>query len=115
MKKTIRLTESDLIRLVKRVIQEQNITQGTDSIGGKYNISSPFKVNQTFKGQRDVDNQIYTLTVTKVGQGWITARIDGPGSYEGRPLKGLEPELSTNIPGEVSGNMKMGTFKIIKK
>ena len=114
MAKIIKLTESDLRRIVKKVIKEQNITKGVNSIGKEYNIDSPYKTGQILMGKRSTDNQNYKIQVVKVGQGWISAKISGPGTYQGKPIASGEWELTTNVPGQVSGNMEMGTFKIIK-
>ncbi len=90
-------------------------TQGTNTAGQKYDITSPFKVGQTFKGKRSIDGQIYTITVAQVGQGYIAGKIVGPGTYNEQPLNGKEAwELNTNTPGVVSGNNEMGTFTIVK-
>jgi hypothetical protein len=114
MGKTVRLAESDLIKIVNRVIREQNMSQGIDSGGDKYNISSPYKVGQTLKGRRSTDGKVYTLKVVKVGQGWAAFEINGPGRYENLPINYGSHELTTKTPGELSGNMEMGTFKIVK-
>jgi hypothetical protein len=90
-------------------------TQGTNSIGQKYDITSPFKVGQTFKGKRSIDGKIYTITVAQVGQGYIAGKIVGQGTYNEQPLNGnFAWELNTNTPGVVSGNNEMGTFTIVK-
>jgi hypothetical protein len=96
--------------------QEQTYTtKGTNTGGQQYDIKSPFKVGQTFKGKRSIDGQIYTITVAQVGQGFIAGKISGPGTYNNQPLKGREAwELNTNTPGVVSGNNEMGTFTIVK-
>jgi hypothetical protein len=94
---------------------QTNTTQGTNTAGQKYDITSPFKVGQTFKGKRSIDGQIYTITVAQVGQGYIAGKIVGPGTYNNQPLKGRDAwELNTNTPGVVSGNNEMGTFTIVK-
>jgi len=77
-----------------------------------------YKVGQVLKGMRDKDNQTYEIRITQlVNDGsHIVAKIKGPGSYEGKALDGQygSYELNTNVPGELSGNMEMGTFKIVK-
>ena len=90
---------------VKPLLHEQNSNQ-------------TYKVGQVLKGMRDKDNQTYEIRITQlVNDGsHIVAKIKGPGSYEGKALDGQygSYELNTNVPGELSGNMKMGTFKIVK-
>lgn len=64
MKKIIRLTENDLARIIRRVIQEQTST-------------SQYQINQVYEGIRvpqgknvpqdlDSKNQKYTLTIGEV-------------------------------------------------
>ena len=104
MKKVVRLTESELIRLVKRVIKEQS--------------SRPkYEVNQVYEAIRSIDNKKYTIKVKTVGDGWIMAEIDGPGTYKNAPfgVYGWEYELNTITPGELSGNMEMGDFTQLKR
>jgi len=115
MSKIIRLTESDLIRLVKRVIKEQD-----NSVDGEYDYSRD-KVNNTFykvgtvlKMKRSIDGQIYTVTIQQTTPNYIIASIDGPGTYKGRPLKNAGYELTGNSLGQLSGNMQMGTFIPVK-
>jgi len=79
--------------------------------------SSQYKVGQVIKALRDKDNQMYTLKVSQVvpDATHIAATISGPGKYEGKALDGKFPwELNIRVPGELSGNMEMGTFKIQK-
>ena len=89
-------------------------TKGTNTRGEQYDIKSPFKVGQTIKGKRSIDGQIYTITVGRVGQGFIYGKIVGPGTYNNKPLKDDSWELNTNTPGVLHGNDEMGTFTIVK-
>jgi hypothetical protein len=115
MKKIIRLTESDLIKLVKRVIKEQD-----NSVDGGYDTSRD-KVNNTFykvgtvlKMKRSVDGQIYTVKIKQTAPSYLIASITGPGEYNGYPLKDSGYELSGNSLGQLTGNMAMGTFIPVK-
>jgi hypothetical protein len=100
MKKIIRLTESELVKMVKKIINEQP--------------SEPkYKVGQTFNVLRDKDNQRYTITLMKVGSNWVSGKVVGPGKYGGNDLRnGIELELNLE-PDGFSGNMELGKFKII--
>ena len=105
-KKVIRLTESELMRYIQKIISEQS-------------TSSPYRVGQVLQGERDLDNQMYTIKITRCGDGWVMAKIKGPGSYEqgGKqyPMNGNgEYELNSYTPGKLSGNSNMGEFTIIK-
>jgi hypothetical protein len=99
----------------KPLVSEQTYTtKGTNTRGEQYDIKSPFKVGQTIKGKRSIDGQIYTITVGRVGQGFIYGKIVGPGTYNNKPLKDDSWELNTNTPGVLHGNDEMGTFTIVK-
>lgn len=104
MKKILKLTESDLVRLVKKIINEQETT-------------SFYKVGETYSATRSVDGKQYTIKVIKVGQnGWIYGYVIGPGTYEGKNLKnGIKLELSTDSQNELSGNRELGKFTNLKK
>ena len=101
MKKVIRLTESELVRIVKKVIAEQNSNQS-------------YKVGQILNATRSKDGKQYQIKVIQlVNDGkQLVAQIKGPGTYGGQKLDGGSWELKTEIPGELSGNSEMGTFKI---
>ena len=103
MKKVIRLTESELIRIVKKVIAEQNSNQS-------------YKVGQILNATRSTDGKQYQIKVIQLTNdgGSVVVKITGPGTYQGKKLDGVSGswELNTNIPSELSGNSEMGTFKI---
>jgi hypothetical protein len=78
---------------------------------------SQYKVGQVLNAKRDVDGQMYTIKIRTVGSGYVVADINGPGQYEGQPLKGTSPagyELNSRTPGVLGGNTQMGTFTITK-
>jgi len=105
MKKIIRLTENDLSRIIKRVIQEQT-------------APSQYKVGQILNMKRSTDGEFYTIKIREVGDGYVMADIKGQGSYDsegqykGNPLQRTSPyKLSSVKPGELSGDSEMGTFR----
>ena len=102
MKKIIRLTENDLARIIRRVIQEQT-------------SPSQYKVGQILNNmRRSTDGQMYTIKIKEVGDGYVMADINGFGQYNGKPLKGTTLtgyELSSVKPGELSGDSEMGIFR----
>ena len=76
-----------------------------------------YKVGQVMKALRDKDNQMYTIKVSQIVPDGthIVASIQGPGTYEGKPINGKGIyELNANTPGELAGNMEMGIFKLQK-
>jgi hypothetical protein len=75
--------------------------------------SNPFKVGQTVKAIRDKDNKVYTIQIAQIGGSYVGGKIMGPGKYQDQPLDGkVVYELTSNKPGQLSGNMDMGIFKI---
>ena len=75
--------------------------------------SNPFKIGQTIKGIRNVDQKPYTIQIVNLGGAYVVAKITGPGLYGGQPLDGkVSYELTSNEPGQLSGNQEMGVFKI---
>jgi hypothetical protein len=106
MKKIIRLTENDLARIIRRVIQEQT-------------SPSQYKVGQILNNmKRSTDGEFYTIKIREVGDGYVMADIKGQGSYDsegqykGNPLQITNPyKLSSVKPGELSGDSEMGTFR----
>jgi hypothetical protein len=119
MKKVVRLTEADLVRIVKRVIKEQ--TNSTNV---------PLNLNSTYEAIRSTDNQKYQITpkeiYTQPNSGYIgyMANIVGPGSYQGHKLTvdGTEKcyskgcyDLTQDKTNVVGGNTEMGDFTITRK
>ena len=105
MKKIIRLTENDLARIIRRVIQEQT-------------SPSQYKVGQILQSKRSTDGKFYTIKIREVGDGYVMADINGQGSYDSEgqykenPLQITNPyKLSSVKPGELSGDSEMGTFR----
>ena len=74
-----------------------------------------FTSGQTLKAKRSTDGQVYTLTIVQVTPNYLTAKIKGPGKYQGKILDGTHPwELTLQANGNLVGNMEMGEFTIIK-
>ena len=74
-----------------------------------------FTSGQTLKAKRSTDGQVYTLTIVQVTPNYLTAKIKGPGKYQGKILDGTYPlELTLQPNGNLVGNMEMGEFTIIK-
>ena len=126
MKKIIRLTENDLSRIIRRVIQEQT-------------SPSQYKINQVYEGIRVItddnlrvmkdrnvpqhdllvksNNQKYTLTIVEVDGRDVWANINGPGVYEGEKFP-HKLVLSISMPDEpiaLCGNMELGCFTQLKR
>jgi hypothetical protein len=105
-KKVVRLTESELKRYIQKIISEQS-------------TPSPYKVGQVLQGKRNLDNQMYTIKIVRTGDGWVMAKIKGPGTYDQNggnplPLNGNgDFELYSRTSGKLSGNPSMGEFTII--
>jgi hypothetical protein len=101
-KKVIRLTESDLVRLVKKVIQEQSVSFEKKILKG-----------DTIQGKRSIDGKTYTIKIEeKIDNANATAKITGPGKYQGNKLDGTRT-YEVNIfdyPKKISGNKEMGDF-----
>ncbi len=104
MKKIIRLTENDLARIIRRVIQEQT-------------SPSQYKVGQILNNmRRSTDGKMYTIKIREVGDGYVMADIEGLGDYDAQekyvdPLYIGRYKLSSVKPGELSGDSEMGTFR----
>ena len=101
MKKVIRLTESELANLIKKIIEEQHQPNN-------------FRAGQIVKAKRDKDGQIYTIKIILSEPKFMFGIIDGPGTYNGEPLKNTKLELYSDRPGEISGNMELGKFTVIR-
>ena len=71
-------------------------------------------MGQILNATRSTDGKQYQITVTQLTNDGkqLVAQIKGPGTYGGKKLDGGSWELRTEIPGELSGNSEMGTFKI---
>jgi hypothetical protein len=74
------------------------------------------KKGQSFNVNRSTDNQVYVLTIDNVQPRYITAKIKGPGKYEGKPLDGTGSfELTWDgMNYGFRGNQEMGLFRINK-
>jgi peptidoglycan hydrolase-like protein with peptidoglycan-binding domain len=82
MKKIIRLTESDLTRIVKRVIKEQNQLNGEEV----YEIQTA--LNDYFKMKKVMQNgKLYQI---RVDSKWGAATIDALKKFQS--LEGLDPD-----------------------
>jgi hypothetical protein len=80
---------------------------------------SQYRVGQVLKAKRDVDGQMYTITIRRLlpGGSEVVADIVGPGEYEGHPLDadtGRSKSLNISQPGMIGGNQEMGMFTIVK-
>lgn len=101
MKKVIRLTESELTSLIKRVIQEQH-------------QPSNFEEGQVVKAKRDIDNNVYTIKIITATNAYLYGTVTGPGTYQGKSLKnGMNLELYSDKSGELKGNNELGKFTVI--
>jgi hypothetical protein len=102
MKKVVRLTESDLVRLVKRVIMEQ--TQTSFTLNGVELFP-----NRTYNMTRSIDNKVYQVTIKE-----IIKDSTGKLSYilADIPNLGGQKELSFMQDGTIGGNMQLGSFSI---
>lgn len=131
MKKIIRLTENDLARIIRRVINEGNddylVEQSTPQ------KQAPLNIKSTYEAIRSTDNQKYQITINSIytdsddGYNGYTALIVGPGSYEGEELTSQNAarslasdanggyDLSGFETNKISGNSEMGEFTIIRK
>ena len=102
MKKIVRLTESDLVRLVKKVIREQEVSFEKKRLKG-----------ETIQGKRSIDGETYTIKIEEIiDNANATAKITGPGKYQGNKLDGTRT-YEVNIfdyPKKISGNKEMGDF-----
>ena len=104
-KKIIRLTESDLVRLVKKVIQEQSVSFEQKMLKGK-----------TYTGKRSIDEKTYKIKFIEVEEWGALVKITGPGEYQGHDLDGTrryEVQISVN-PLRIGGNQEMGDFTELK-
>jgi hypothetical protein len=105
-KRVIRLTESELKQYIRKIVLEQS-------------TPSTYRVGQVLQGKRSVDGQMYTIKIIQTGDGFVVAKIKGPGSYhengQENPIDGTGTyELQSRMPGELSGNDFMGVFTIVK-
>lgn len=75
---------------------------------------SPYTVGQVLTNIiRSVDKKPYTIKIMDIGQGWVAAKIKGPGTYEGKKIDGTGTyELNTNTPKKLSGNNELGDFMV---
>ena len=101
MKKVIRLTESDLIRIVKRVISEESemMTSGVSKKGSIKDIA-----NRKFNDLEDWRN-VYNLTQNKDTK-WTIVSVTEPAKIAGMS-KGLEGKIvkSTDFIDLTKGGM----------
>jgi hypothetical protein len=51
MKKIVRLTENDLMRIVKRIIKEESTNIKLPKVGDRLRISNPKNFNQSYTGE----------------------------------------------------------------
>jgi hypothetical protein len=99
MKKIVRLTESDLIRLVKRVINEQNADNHSYKVDEVLNVKSE-------KGEK------YQIQITDVinDNTHVVAKVNAPNDSE---FLGRQFELNIKVPGKLS-HPQLGDLKILK-
>ena len=96
------------------VAEQTYTTKGVGTAGQEYDIKSPFKVGQVLTNIiRSIDKKPYTIKITQVGNGFVVAKIKGPGTYEGKAIDGTGTyELNTNTPKKLMGNNELGNFMI---
>lgn len=111
----------NLIESEKEQILKDHIKNGYKMPLKEEPMTSPYKVGQVLQGKRDTDGQMYSIKITNVGDGYVVAKIKGPGTYkEGNidnPLDGKSGqfELNSNTPGLLAGNTWMGVFTIVNQ
>ena len=129
MKKVVRLTESELIALVKRVIKEQ-VTSPKPQMNQVYEGIRVIRLDHINSSIRNdpqyldsfckTNNQKYTLTITNGPGGndeknfWVN--INGPGVYEREKFpQNLILSPGQEIPNSWCGNSELGCFTQLKR
>jgi hypothetical protein len=119
MKKTIRLNENELIKLISKIISEQNITQGEGSDpyqykeeGGKYFFAK--KGTENWKEAKDNDaidsiKNKYFSTNTKVG----SSKIGGSSFDTGKKIGSAHKKATIEFIKDATETVvKIGKFSI---
>ena len=122
MKKVIRLTESDLVRLVKRVIKEEEMSSGYDSLkkcassfqnpfktvdtGGKYEFSMSRKLPDGTYDTIDSQQNPDIVSVRRVSGKNRNERIvfGGELKFKGKSCSDLEKEINNLCSKRITPN-----------
>jgi len=102
MKKVVRLTESDLVKLVKRVFKEQS------------NEKYSYELGKTYKMKRDKEHggtehslKIIQIDKSQTPPSWYAVEISGIGTKELTPNYGV---IDKKLQKGLHGNNELGTF-----
>jgi hypothetical protein len=105
----------------KRLAKLQNIMEANQKLNGtllnEQNTHQPenFTSGQTVKAKRSIDGQMYTIKIIKTDPRYMYGTVTGPGTYKNEPLKnGMNLELYSTEPGQISGNMELGKFTVTR-
>lgn len=75
-----------------------------------------FSAGQVVNAKRDIDGQIYQITIIRAEPNYMFGTVKGPGDYGGTSLaNGQNLELYSDAPGVIHGNTQLGNFTVVSQ
>jgi hypothetical protein len=75
-----------------------------------------FSVGQVVNAKRDIDGQIYQISIVRAEPNYMYGTVKGPGDYGGTSLaNGQNLELYSDAPGVLAGNSQLGKFTVVSQ
>lgn len=75
-----------------------------------------FSVGQVVNAKRDIDGQIYQISIMRAEPNYMYGTVKGPGDYGGTSLaNGQNLELYSDAPGVLAGNSQLGKFTVVSQ